>query len=393
MSRSVTYNNPRGRLQKFIFGNFSTRLGLGTVFGYRGKLLDFSDRIDEESFLFPDYGGYNGAFARVKLAQVEVKALGSVNRDVDHTHIAAGSMVTLRGKLFQPSVIIGVNRIKNRSTSTHLEDFKYGLSSLYHYQNGYLNLELSAQAGERSSWGGFVMEGRHHFGQAELKYAAWVYDDDYLDLTGGSKAGNLSHTIKLDKVDLTYSDKRSGQEGGMLKSIVLLAKDIEMVNSLVYAGRDSDTSNFQFLSGFVHKLNRRVEIRLDYLNKTKRRRRAGFVQDDIDQRTRIETRIKADNLSVRSYIAYNTESGRRDYISVFMNLKYRSAKVGSVEVWSNLARFDLKREVVNYWYVFVKSAQRIYDDLTAAVKLSHRYDRSSREKHYTVVRFEVSAGL
>ncbi|TET93657.1 MAG: hypothetical protein E3J26_05955, partial [Candidatus Zixiibacteriota bacterium] len=65
VSRRLVYKNRQGRLKELVLGNFSRRLGAGTIFGYRGKLLEFSDRIDEESFLFPDYGGYNGLYTRV----------------------------------------------------------------------------------------------------------------------------------------------------------------------------------------------------------------------------------------------------------------------------------------------------------------------------------------
>ncbi len=393
VSRQLAYMNAKGNLNEVRLGSFSRRLGLGTIFGYRGKLLEFSDRLDEESFLFPDFGGYNGAYGRVKFNRLEIEVLSSINRDTNHTLASGGGMVSLKMSSFRPAVIIGWNRLKNRYTGHHLDDIKYGLNSLYRYRDGYLSFELCAQSGERSSWGGFITEGRHHFGLAEIKYAGWMYSDDYLDLTGGSKAGNLRHTATLDKVDFDYSDKRSGQEGGMLKSIVLLSEKLEMVNSLVHAGRCKDTSDFQFLSGLVKKLNRRLEVRLDYLNKAKRRIDAGKRRDDVNQRTRLETRIKADNLSARSYIAYNTQSGRRDYVSFFVNLRYRSPKVGAIEVWSNLARFDLGKTIIDYWYMYLKSKQQVFGNLTATVKLSHRYDRSSTQRHRTVVSLEVNAGL
>lgn len=388
VSRWLAYKNTTGRLKEVRLGSFSQRLGLGTIFGYRGKLLEFSDELDEESFLFPDYGGYNGVYSRLGFNRVEIEALSSVNRDANHALISAGGMVSLAKSPLRPGVIVGVSYLKNRNTGKRFHDINYGFSSRYRYYDSYLSFELCAQGGERSSWGGFVAEGRHHFGLAEIKYAGWVYDDNYLDLTGGSKAGNLHHTDTLDKVDLVYSDKRSGQEGGMLKSIVLLNKELEMVNSLMYAGRNRDTANFQFLSGLVKKLNQRIEIRLDYLNKTKKR-----VQDKIDRRTRIETRIRTGNMSARSYITHNTKSGRSDHVSLFLNFRYRSAKVGSVEIWSNLARFDLKDAVIDYWYAYVKSEQQVFSSLTAAVKMSHRYDRSSEQKHYTVVSLEVNTGL
>jgi hypothetical protein len=245
---------------------------------------------------------------------------------------------------------------------------------------------LCGQAKEQASWGGFVTEGRHRFRGAEVRYAGWVYADAYIDLSGGSKTGNLYHVATLDAVDFSYSEKRSGQEGGMLKSIVLLARDFEMINSILYAGRNRDTANVQFLSGLVRRFSRGCEIRLDYLNKMKKRE-----HNEVDQRMRLETRIRTGNLSARSYIAYNTKSSRGDYVSLFVNLKYRSPKVGLIEVWSNLARFNLKEAAIDYWYAYIKSERQLFMDVTAAMKLSHSYHRP--EKHRTVILLELRAAL
>ncbi|MFQ6007646.1 MAG: hypothetical protein ACE5K8_01715 [Candidatus Zixiibacteriota bacterium] len=392
VSRRFSYHNDHGKLHKVTLGNFSARLGLGTVFGYRGKLLGFSDRIGKESLLFPDYGGYNGVFSQLNLNQVEVKMLSSVNRDSSHMLISTGGMVSWKAAPFEPAVIAGVNHLKNRSSGKNLNDFKYGLYSMYRYSTGYLSLEFSAQAGDRSSWGAVVAEGRHLFGLAEIKYAAWIYNDNYLDLSGGSKAGNLRHQITLDDVDLTFSDKRSGQEGGMLKSIVQLNEKLQWVNSLTYAGRNKDTLDFQFLSALINKINLSFEFRLDYLNKTKRR--ISTVQRDLmEQRTRLEARFKAGDLFARSYIAYNTENGRSDDVAFFLNVRYRLVHGGLVEIWSNLAHFDLEDTAIDYWYMYVRNEQPLFPGMTAAIKMSHRYDRNAGEKHYTVISLEVNTTL
>ena len=159
-----------------------------------------------------------------------------------------------------------------------------------------------------------------------------------------------------------------------------------MINSILYAGRNRDTANVQFLSGLVRRSSRGCEIRLDYLNKMKKRE-----HNEFDQRMRLETRIRTGNLSARSYIAYNTRSSRGDYVSLFVNLKYRSRRVGSVEIWSNLARFNLRDAVIDYWYAYIKSEQQLFMDVTAAMKLSHSYSRP--EKHRTVILLELRAAI
>ncbi|MEE8404199.1 MAG: hypothetical protein V3S17_02285, partial [candidate division Zixibacteria bacterium] len=58
--RNLKYTSRKNKLKSIVLGSFTKRLGLGTVLGYRGNILDYSTRIDSESLLFPDYGGYNG---------------------------------------------------------------------------------------------------------------------------------------------------------------------------------------------------------------------------------------------------------------------------------------------------------------------------------------------
>jgi len=67
-----------------MVGSFTARLGLGTLFGYRGKLMSCSDKINIESLAYPDYGGYNGMYLIGRVEEVEVQFLGSLVRDESH---------------------------------------------------------------------------------------------------------------------------------------------------------------------------------------------------------------------------------------------------------------------------------------------------------------------
>jgi hypothetical protein len=64
--RRLEFSPPKGPVQQMVLGSYTIRLGLGTIMGYRGKLLDFSDEINSETLLYPDYGGYNGVQMKFK---------------------------------------------------------------------------------------------------------------------------------------------------------------------------------------------------------------------------------------------------------------------------------------------------------------------------------------
>jgi hypothetical protein len=391
VSRRITYRDRRAAVREVTVGNFTQQFGLGTVFGYRGKLLDYSHELGDESFLVPDYGGFNGVYARAAAGMWESRLLGSAVRDKDHGLVSAGVMVGLTKSAFRPSATIGVSRLKNRRTGVGLDDIKYALSALYRYQRSYASLEHCGQAGERPSWGALVLEGRHHFGGAEVKYAGWVYADDYIDLTGGSKAGNLRHSETLEAVGFEYSARRPGQEGGLVKSLAVLYDGVQIVSSLLYAGRNADTADVQFLTGLVKRLSADWEMRCDYTNKAKKRVYVGR-DYTVDQRSRVELRFRTGDLSGRSYIAYNTRTGGGDFAAVFINLRYHSESLGVLEIWSNLGHLNLHGGTLDYWYGFVRSEQRLFKDVAIGMKLSHSFRREGGG-HRTVVLLELGAAL
>ena len=389
--RYVTFRSREGRLRELRLGNYSRRLGLGTAFGYRGKLLDFSKRLEGESFLFPDYGGYNGVYVKMQVRAAQLHLLSSFNRDADHSLATVAGMAAWRMGSFSPGVIVGVNRLRNRHSDKSLYDAKIAPSTRYRYHGGYTAIEICAQAGKRAGWGSMLIEGRHRFNTAQIKYAAWSYGESYLDLSGGSKSGRSRRTTYLEDVDFELSEKRSGHQGGMIKTIVLVSDRIQLVNSLLYSGQHRDSSDLQLLSGLLRQFRPRVSLRLDHLVKSRRRLVAGDAISTTSHRTRLEVRFTTGQAAVRGYIAYNTKSGRSDYISAFIHLDYPTARAGRLQLWSNLARLDGRNGTVDYWYLFLRNEQTLWDGMTMAVKMSRTYDRDSGERHRTTLSLEVRA--
>ncbi|HWR82358.1 MAG TPA: hypothetical protein VN285_03575 [Candidatus Deferrimicrobium sp.] len=388
VSRSLTFRNAEHIVREVTLGSFSRRLGLGTVFGYRGKLFEFADHLDGESLLFPDYGGFNGVYVRAVGRNLGSEVLTSVHRDQTHEMVTAGGSLSMTKLPFQPEVIVGVTRLSNRVSGQNIDDTKYAVSSVYDYDRGNVRMEGCGQAGERPSWGALVIEGRHYYSAMDLRYAAWAYSAEYLDLTGGSKAANIRTTDSIPEVEFSYSQKRAGQKGGLLKSVARLDHDLDVVSSFLCAGRNADTVNVQFLAGLVKRYGRKYEIRLDYLNKSATR-----VATEVSQRVRLEGRMLAEGLTARGYVAYTASNERDDYASVFVTVRRSWKDIGTLELWASLGRIDLEQVAVDYWYGYVKTEQKLFAEVSAGVKLSHRYDRQAGEQHRSVILVEVTAWL
>lgn len=388
--RSVVFSNKKGKLRQLVIGNFNTRWGLGTVFGYHGKLLTFSDRLEAESFLYPDFGAYNGLYGTIGLAAWEGQGLVSFNRDASHALLSAGTMISWRpSKNITAGGICGFNRLENRRLGTDLKDIKLGVYFKGTYADGYSSFEFSDQLGENGGAWALVAEGRHHFGMAEIKYAGWRYDDRFIDFTAGSKAAYMTNHLELPTVEYDLVNKRAGQKGLLIKTVVRPFLNCEFYNSLLLATRNRDTSNTEYLVGLGGQVTPGFELSGDYLTRFKERTVSSGQADSDRHRFRIESRFVFNSLSSRIFIAYNIDKGHSDCVSFFAGLKYHSAGLENLEIWSNMERIE--NGLIQYWYMYIKTTQRVLKNISMSVKLGNAYRRGSETENQAMVTAELKA--
>jgi len=388
--RNFSYKNNKGKIEEITAGNFYQRLGLGTILGYRGKLFDFSTKLDRESFLFPDYGGYNGLYINWQPSKINIKNVISINRDTNFQLSSLGSMITYKHKKYTPGIIVGVNNLRNRRSNENITTYQIGFYSAYRYHNGYNSLEISAQREKQNHFGAIVTEGQHQFRKTAIKYAGWIYDDHFYDLTGGSKAGNIYHQNYLQEIEFDYSDKRSGQKGFLFRTMVILFSDISLANSLIYATLNADTTEVQWLTEFTKKVNDNFLINLYYLEKRHKRNKLNYDDITLKRQMRIETKYQSPKLYLRNYVSYNMKTDKNDYFSLFTYLKYRYQTGSQMEIWLNLSEIDTRTKTLNYLYGFIKNNFYLLNNLKISVKFNYNYNRTTKEKHQTEVSFDLS---
>jgi hypothetical protein len=390
-NRSLTYRSRRGLIRTVIVGNFTQRLGLGTLIGYRGKLLRHSEELDQESFLFPDYGGFNGLLVKGRTRGLELVTIGSYVRDESHSLTTFAGVIQKHRGGFHPGLLFAVNRLGRRDSGSDLHDSKLGLHSEYLYFGGYGSVEVSGQFGDFGSSVAGVIEGRHRFAQAEVRYAGWGYGDNYIDLSSGSKAGNIRRRIVIEEFDFEYSSKRTGQEGGLIRTSVLLTECLQLTSSLLHARYNKDTSDTHLSTSLSNQFSENLTIQIDYLNRRNMRPRNDRVDAQVHQRTRLEGTFTSGKLRLRSYIAYNTSDDRSDYLSLFVNVRMDTPDFGKLEIWSNLSRLD--KDGVEYWYVFIRNELQLLDGMEMAAKLGNAYNRDGGDKYRPVISLELRALL
>lgn len=382
--RSITFHG-EGVTREIILGNFSQRYGLGTVFGHRGKLFSISSDLDSDSFLFPEYGGRNGASVHLSFGKYQVRGLGSVIQS-DHTRLSSwGGMIEVSDLPLMPTVAVGTTRLKNRSTGEFVEDTKLGVTGRYNYRRGYAALEMCWQTGESDGFAALVTEGRHRFRQAEIKYAGWRYEDGYVDLTGGGKAAAMYHNQVFESIDRDYSTKRNGQQGMLVKTVVDLSDRVELANSLLYASFNSDTTNTQWLAQLSRNFGD-LSLSLDFLS----RGRTRSENSTVSRQVRFVARWRAEKLYLRTYAGYNTQTSENDFVSLFVSLRYNLDSDCQFELWSNISEIDHSQGRINHWYAYAKSSISIAGRTALGMKLSHTYSRGTSTEHRTIVGIDLS---
>ena len=105
---------------------------------------------------------------------------------------------------------------------------------------------------------------------------------------------------------------------------------------------------------------------------------------------RIEAKIGFNSLSSRSYFAYNIKENDK-YLSWFASIKYYTANLENIEVWSNMERIE--NGIIEYWYLYVKTTQTILNSISLSFKLGNAHRRNAGLKNQTVMSVELIAAI
>lgn len=386
--RNFIYRPNPSKIKQLTVGNFTQKFGLGGVYGYRGKLFDYSSRLDGESFLYPDYGGFNGYLIQTEFNDIQLDQMMSVNRDSNNALFTMGTNLKLIRLPAEPYLTISYTNLKNRKTANSINDLKLAVGFKVDYQKSYSAIEFVTQNAYQKGVTALLGEGVHRFENGNFKYAFWYYADDYLDFTGGGKAVYLTSHIDLDTLDFVYSDRRVGQKGGSVRTAVLFMPRLQWSNAFLYGAKNSDSLNLQYQSELAFKLNARYSVSLKHLRK--HQKRLDDNPENINKTdNRIELSYKNKSLGWRAYLSYRTDDRENDYLSFLATMRYHTERLGQIQLWANLYQINTKLERVDYWYLFIKNEIKLYENWFSTVKLSHTYNRRSDNKDITVLSMEI----
>jgi hypothetical protein len=389
--RSLHYHSTDGPVREIVIGSFSKRLGLGMAAGYRGKLLCCSDRLDTESGLFPDYGGFNGAEITIHTRGWGIASIVSATRDDDFRLVTAATEATREWGRLRAGIVAARNNVIRRRDHAAISDVKLGPTATLRYRKGVAGAEMIGQFDYRPGFAGFVVSGYHRDARARIYYRAWRYTERYLDLSGGSPSGPLSARDTIPEIGLYFGSRRTGTTGGSVRLLVSLTDRLSLEPAAVVSVYNRDTLRTEYIVAASHKLSPAVTIRADYLSRLTRRRAEDAGSDDRLRRIRTELSYEAGPLTARFYIAHTSVTGEPDRGAIFGRIRLAVQKVGDFELWSNLGRFNLRTRQLDYWYLYFRHALPTGTALEPSLKIAHRYSRNYSDRHTTTVILEARA--
>lgn len=388
LQRSLTYANGKSDMvRRMTLGSIRTRFGLGTIIGYRGKLLDFSDRIDGESWLCPDWGGFNGVIVEGGRGNLAGTVLGSYLRDSSHTLSTAAARITVDSSTTRPTVIAAVHTLSNRTTGGQIQVYQGGIDIAHRFHAGSVEYEVSGQTGERNA-GAAVVQVDHEWSRADAAMTGWFYGDGYLGLAAGSRAASLSVTEDIETVDFKFSDRRAGQHGMILRTHGQASRNISLSGDLLWAQRGGDTSTIQTLIAAERLLGGGNQVRLDYQYKSTEK--AGSPQN-IRRRGRFEWTLDRSDWRCRATAGFTDETSYSQYWSLVIQLSGKGKEGDRWQVWSNWRRVSHGR--IDYWHGYASITEPLTKGVRGGIKFTDTYSRSSNPRHAPSVTFELLVQL
>jgi hypothetical protein len=383
--RALTYRGKPGSLKKIVIGNYTARYGLGLTVGYRGRLFDKGEESDNASWLFPSYGGFNGIYAEGGRKSDAVKWLVHYDQNGDYRIRATALDLAKRFRKFQLEGIFLGAMVDNRVTGVEYRHYQLGISAQYRVRAGQAGLELAFPKGARTIFPSALLESEYTQGPVRLRFSAWHYDREFLNLTGGGRSGLQYGVVSIDTIQFSFRDRRHDQQGLLFKANSEIGHNITTDFSCSIYGKDSYQRAARLTTGLEVPVSTQSQVRLEFRHYEENH------PDELvyENQARAEYRFHSDRISMRSYLGYKLDKWNNKYLSCFTRVRVLFLSPGTTEIWLNLDKLNTRTSRIDYFYGYLREAFGLTKYVELAAKYSYRYSRSYSERAEATFFFEA----
>lgn len=374
--RNLSYLSPDNTLHA-VLGSFSTRFGMGVIYGYHGRLLSReSDREEVEEYLFPTYGGGNGI-------QIDWKNNSLVmdwDRNAEFTSQFIGVNANIHNAFF---VTGGWGRIANRQSQSSGSAEYISLAGEIPCLDK-TQFEAAVALWKDKLYPAFVLRNRFSKGRYKSELTVWHYNKQYPSFFAGSISSRRSRTRDIAALDFSYSNRRAGETGLLTRT----SYRITPITTAVFK------SSYSYRSSIMNRIEAEVALKQklggDYhLGLTAFYRRDSLISDeDIEKKAQIDIVRSSNSMRTRLAVRYRFDVHHKyDYYTIYLENKLVNV-IGSLYIVYKLDKLYLSDMRNNYSYVACSFEGRIAEGVNSTVKYSYRYNRGNLE-HYGTIRWDI----
>lgn len=384
--RQMAYHfSDEGKKQSTLtVGNFNQQFGLGVVYGYHGLLLHKpTDRVADQEFLFPKYGGSNGAALTLVRNGSEMKAIIDVDRADSVEKRFTGISLPWKSSFTEIQASVAYGILRQRLTGARAEAVFFSLAGNSIADK--CDLKYEAAVGRQSGQSSFAgaMTAAWKGDGLMVHVTGWHYDNAYPSWFAGGPSSRRYQTSTLDEFDFSYRNRFSGETGTLLKSDFTLGPMTTIQTAAGYSWRDTDNNRAEAKVAVRQMLGRGYRGGLQFYW------RGEDMGSDSGRQDRALGEIvrEVNKAKIRFAVSYRFDrtGGRNDWL-MLMETK-ATVRTG---VWQALIKIDRLRwsDLRNlYLYLVFGHEGAVGNNLKSAVRYVYRYSRGGDS--YRTIRWEV----
>ena len=388
--RSISYSNVTGIVRQVAIGNFPERLGLGSIYGPRGKILGRSEDLDGESMLIPDFGGGNGFFSQVELRGWNITALTSTERDTLNSHTIAATNLSKQFAHIELWITAGDSWLGSRKIASSHSVTKIAIGATHRTSNDHMSTEVTAQNDESLIPTSGVIEGETKRGDLTLNYSGWVYHDDFVDDASGSRSGSLRHTWRDTATGIEFTTRRSGTEGAIVRSHWTLTPGWEVSTTFLVSAWKPNYSETRFATNIDHDMSSWLHMSGEYLQRNNNR-----IDDNkelVERLIRIGIRYDRDDFAIRTAFGVTTRNSAH-YLSSLCTGHINVDEFGRIEWWMDIRRIGVTPGTADYGYVYAQFTEQWSRSVETSLKLSSQFDSKTMNGWSSTISVDVGVSL
>ena len=372
---------------RLMLGNFREKLGMGLTYGYHGQLLSKTgDRDGIEQLLFPSYGGANGVLLILDRSSGVAKFIYDTDRnEMFSKHLAAVSIpFRIRSTRFSLSVIHGLLRNRERHVSKRFSFISISGGADRKSIKASWELALAADDGRVPMAAAMQVKWRRRKTMVDM--LGWKYDRRYPSYFAGGPSSRRSQAGKVDDLDLSYSDRYTGEAGVVVRTSSPVADRMTLNSAAGYAWRGFDDDRLEARIGLQYRLANK------YTAKTDCYWRSDHLYSNIRKQRRIQFELGRSGEMARNRLVWGYRSDEYNHRDDFLIMaESRIAhRMGVFAISCKLDRIEPDDMQNRYMYLTGWCEAKLSRSLNTYVRYTYRYRKNEPAGCYGTFRLDLN---